>query len=511
MSDAELVRAALEPYPERRREAGIGRLEILGRAWWSYVQCMRRAVPPQAFPESDVAAGELPAAAAVLRRRLGRAPGAADLLAGQMALAVRALVLAGQGTPGAATLRAAWAMLAGAVADLPPQADPAQAAVLAAAMAAGRGLPVHLLTADEEAAAVLAAMAGAPLGLLGLSVARAQGRAGEDVRREAYRADVVCAPLTVVAFDYLRDRVRAGRRLGPLRHAAARLDRASPLRRLSLRGLGQAFVLDAEAVMVDRAHVPLALREAPADAAAEAQPPVLARISLPDFLGRYLRLAACADAAGASAGDYRRLYGLPVAGDPVAGMAPVDTVVCPDRNAKWHEIAGRATRALSAGRRVLVGLGREGDVAELLAVLAGRGVPGRRLDAGSAPLAAGEAGLLLPDAFDRPPVAAGPPLTILLGEGFPGMRLDRRLAAAAARRVGDAEWACVFSRDDEVLAGRGRLPPERLVPAPVARFLGRALYRQAQGRAGRRETAVRAGLLQYDRHLDNVLAFAGEG
>ncbi|MBL8486360.1 MAG: hypothetical protein JNK22_04675 [Rhodocyclaceae bacterium] len=503
MSEQELFRAAREAYPERRPEPGLGALERLGRTLWSWAGRRRAALgapgrPPPAVPEGEA---DLPAASATQRRRLGSPGEAADARARLLALACRAAVLGGQPEPSAETRRAAWAMLAGAVADLPPGADPVTAAVLAGAVAAGRGLPVHLLAADEPAAAALADRAAALLPRLGLTAAGIGARTPEAERRAAHAADLVCLPLAVAAFDYLRDRVRMGRRLGPLRHRMAAADPGSPLRGLVMRGLGHAYVLDADALMVDRAHAPLVLREDPG----AAEPAILARTSLPDFLGRYLRLGACAPAAGLSARDFRRLYGMPVVG--TAPAAPPIGGVFATREEKWEAIAARAADARRAGRAVLVGIAA-GDADGLAAALEARGLSCRRPGAGSPDPA--DAVLVLPERYGAPPLPEGP-ACLVLAQGFPGARLDGRLAAAVRRRVPEATCEGLFSLDDEVMEPAGPAVPGDWLPAAAAAPLRRWLYRRAQARAGRRETEVRVGLVQYDRHLDNVLAFAGEG
>lgn len=505
MFDADFAVAARDAYPERRRDAGLGRLEPLGRTVWTYVGRTLAARAPAAFattlagPARD---GDLALAAAALRRRLGHRQHAEDARLRLLAMGARAAVLGGLGEPSTDTLRAAWTMLAGAVADLPPGADACTATILAGGTAAGRGLPVHLLAEDDQGAAALADRAAAILPRLGLTVAGIGARTGEPERRDAYAADVVCAPLQVLAFDYLRDRVRMGRRLGALRHRMAAADGGSPLRGLLMRGLGHGFAVNADGIMVDRAHTPLVLRD---DPQAE-QPAMLARLSLPDFLGRYLGLGGCAPAAAFSARDFRRLYGMPVVGGGT--RLPAIGEVYADRAEKWRAIAARAVEARHAGRLVLVGVASADDAEALAALLEARGLACRRpgAPASDAPDPA-DAVLILPDRFAAPPCPAGP-VSLILAQGFPGGRLDGRLVAAVHRQTADARCACLFSIDDEVIAfGGAGWPGGHLRAASLRRWF----YRRAQARAGRRETEVRVGLLQYDRHLDNVLAFAGEG
>ena len=79
-------------------------------------------------------------------------------------------------------------------------------------------------------------------------------------RAAAYRCDITYCTNKDLAFDYMRDRLRAGRRLGNLRRKVAGLassDRGTDS--AMLRGLHFAIIDEADSVLIDEARTPLIL------------------------------------------------------------------------------------------------------------------------------------------------------------------------------------------------------------------------------------------------------------
>lgn len=172
---------------------------------------------------------------------------------------VLAMYAAACGTlPAPEVLAAARAMLRRRVADLPDPAQQRQAAAFAAAAFSLCGIPVHLIAAGDASARRSAQAMQEPMAALGLSVGCVAAGADLAARREAYRADVVCAAYREIGNDYLRDRLMLGGRRGRMHSALERIaGDAPPAERLWLRGLQCAVVEDADVVLIDDARVPL--------------------------------------------------------------------------------------------------------------------------------------------------------------------------------------------------------------------------------------------------------------
>jgi preprotein translocase subunit SecA len=154
----------------------------------------------------------------------------------------------------------AYAMIRGMIAEMATGEGKTLAATLAAATAALAGVPVHVVTVNSYLAVRDAEAMGRLYRFLGLSV----GVVTEDVsphdRAAAYRCDITYCTNKDLAFDYMRDRLRAGRRLGNLRRKVAGL--ASVDRRTDsaiLRGLHFAIIDEADSVLIDEARTPLIL------------------------------------------------------------------------------------------------------------------------------------------------------------------------------------------------------------------------------------------------------------
>jgi preprotein translocase subunit SecA len=153
-----------------------------------------------------------------------------------------------------------YALLRGMIAEMGTGEGKTLAATLAAATAALAGMPVHVITVNSYLAARDAEALRPLYEFLGLSVGVITETVPAAERGAAYRCDITYCTNKDVAFDYMRDRLRLGRRLGNLRRKAARLSHgAATLEASLLRGLPFAIVDEADSVLVDEARTPLIL------------------------------------------------------------------------------------------------------------------------------------------------------------------------------------------------------------------------------------------------------------
>ena len=154
----------------------------------------------------------------------------------------------------------AYAMVRGMVAEMATGEGKTLAATLAAATAGLAGVPVHVVTVNSYLAARDAESMGPLFRFLGLTV----GVVTEDIppaqRAAAYRCDITYCTNKDLAFDYMRDRLALGRRLGNLRRKVAGL--TAPPQQADgalLRGLHFAIIDEADSVLIDEARTPLIL------------------------------------------------------------------------------------------------------------------------------------------------------------------------------------------------------------------------------------------------------------
>ena len=157
-------------------------------------------------------------------------------------------------------LLGAHAALRGMAAEMATGEGKTLAAGIAAAVAALGGVPVHLATvngylAERDAAALLPLYTA-----LGLSCGVVTDSVPPSQRRAAYACDITVCTGQELAFDYMRDRLAAGRRVGELRSRVADLARpAGQAPQGLLRGLHFAIVDEADSVLIDEARTPLIL------------------------------------------------------------------------------------------------------------------------------------------------------------------------------------------------------------------------------------------------------------
>ncbi|MGO2113281.1 MAG: DEAD/DEAH box helicase, partial [Pseudoclavibacter sp.] len=138
-------------------------------------------------------------------------------------------------------LQACGALLAGNAVEMDTGEGKTLVGALAAAGYGLAGRHAHVLSVNDYLAERDAAWMRPLFDLLGLEVSWIGQRTARDERREAYRADIVYAPVSEVGFDVLRDRfvVNADEAVSP--------------------ALEVAIVDEADAVMIDEAMVPLVL------------------------------------------------------------------------------------------------------------------------------------------------------------------------------------------------------------------------------------------------------------
>jgi preprotein translocase subunit SecA len=183
-------------------------------------------------------------------------------------------------------------------------------------------------------------------------------------------------------------------------------------------------------------------------------------------------------------------------------------------------VAARVAALRAAGRPVLVGTRSVAASRAISAVLGAAGIDHAVLNAeqdreeAAVIAAAGQAG--------RVTVAtnmAGRGVDILLGEGVAeagglhvilterhdSRRIDRQLEGRAGRRGLPGSAEAILSFEDPLLA---------LLPWHPARWLGvhgaRLLFDAAQARARRAQRRARIDLLEQERRLGTMLAFAGD-
>jgi len=258
----------------------------------------------------------------------------------------------------------------------------------------------------------------------------------------------------------------------------------------------------------------------------------IARLSFQRFFRCFHRLAGMTGTAREAAGEFWRIYRLPVIAIPTNKPCIRERWpdrVFPDENSKWHGIVAEAERLHATGRPMLVGTRSVEASERLAALLAERGLEFKVLnavrhkeEAGIVALA-GEPGRLTiatnmagrgTDIKLGHGVAALGGLHVLATERHESGRVDRQLFGRAARQ-GDPGSAQVFvSAKDELI--RRYLPrplPEALASSVERRLPGRqkmalALFALAQRKAQHLAFKQRQAVLGADSWLDESLSFA---
>ena len=116
-----------------------------------------------------------------------------------------------------------YALLRGLVAEMHTGEGKTLTATLPACTAALAGLPVHIVTVNDYLAARDAELMGPVYRTLGLSVGVIVHGLTPEARRQAYACDVTYCTNKELVFDYLKDRLAAGRQSNDIqRRPAAR-------------------------------------------------------------------------------------------------------------------------------------------------------------------------------------------------------------------------------------------------------------------------------------------------
>jgi preprotein translocase subunit SecA len=264
----------------------------------------------------------------------------------------------------------AHAVLRGIVAEMGTGEGKTLTATIAAAVAALGGSPVHLVTVNRYLAERDAAMAAPLHAMLGLSTACVTEAVPPSARQAAWRADVTVCTNKDLAFDYMRDRLRAGRQDGPLRgRVAAMLSGGAAAGRM-LRGLHFAIVDEADSVLIDEARTPLIL-------SAETRPGPEDDLHDPAVHDRALDLAAALEPGN----DYatfpgQRRIALTAAGRQRLGWLAAGASAPWDQESERDRLVGHALTALRLLRRDEHYLIRDGK-AEIIDEATGRTMPDR--------------------------------------------------------------------------------------------------------------------------------------
>ena len=177
-----------------------------------------------------------------LRQRLARDGFTEELVLDALACASVACERALQLTPTAHQHLAAACMLNQNLVELPTGEGKTVSLILAATVSGLADMPTHVLTANDHLAERDAVQCAACVATLGLRVAYTTPGEDADRRRGVHEADIVYTTARELAFDVLRDdHTDEGRR------------------RPRLRGLCNALLDEADALLLDEAELPLIL------------------------------------------------------------------------------------------------------------------------------------------------------------------------------------------------------------------------------------------------------------
>ncbi len=237
-------------------------------------------------------------------------------------------------------LMAGWALLQGRLIEMHTGEGKTVAATLPASAVALAGYRMHVVTVNGYLAERDAREMAPVYEMLGISAGAVTHGMERDDRRAIYRRSVVYCDNKELAFDYLRDRVAAGRKGSRLHRALGTLFGMAGSDALTLSGLQFAIVDEADSVFIDEARTPLILSVPRADGAADA---------------RYARALAIAGAMQAGT-DYlvdladRRIVLLADGGRTITGLAATSGDPWPSARAR-EELVVQALTALSLYRR----------------------------------------------------------------------------------------------------------------------------------------------------------------
>jgi preprotein translocase subunit SecA len=261
----------------------------------------------------------------------------------------------------------------------------------------------------------------------------------------------------------------------------------------------------------------------------------LARITFQRFFRRYAHLAGMTGTAHEVVGELAGVYRLNVLRIPThrpSRRHDAGRRMFVDGADKWAAVVACAGAKSESGRAVLIGT-RSVEKSEHLSVLlaeaglrhtvlnarqdreeaeivAGAGQPGRIT------VATNMAGRGTDIRLSRSVAELGG-LHVILTEYHESRRIDRQLFGRGGRQGDPGGYECFASLEDEILRRFGWTALDHLArglargePSLVAQAVAWLALRYAQARAAHLSAQARQATLMRDRHLDTMLAFAGE-
>ena len=165
-------------------------------------------------------------------------------------------------------LRGGYLMILGQLVEMDTGEGKTLTATLTAATAALAGVSVQVITVNEYLARRDHDLLKPLYERLGLTTGLVCEEMSADDRRLHYRADISYCTNKTLVFDYLRDRIAFGDRMGPMTMAFGALVGDGAHDAL-LPGLQFAIVDEADSVFIDEARTPLVISASRTDAAAE--------------------------------------------------------------------------------------------------------------------------------------------------------------------------------------------------------------------------------------------------
>jgi preprotein translocase subunit SecA len=256
----------------------------------------------------------------------------------------------------------------------------------------------------------------------------------------------------------------------------------------------------------------------------------IARMTYQRFFRRYGKLAGMTGTGRHVAGEFWRVYRLPVATIPThkpSRRVAATDLVLPTLEEKWRRIVERAAELHATGVPVMIGTSSVAGSEEASRRLHEAGLAHEVLNAAQD----GNEAAIVAQAGERGRITvvtnmAGRGTDIPLGPGVPEMgglhiimserhearRIDDQLAGRAGRQGEPGHVEAILSLEDPILASDGPALLRQAAP-PLAKLLGdegrRLVIRLAQLHAERLHAGMRMALLRSDTQSQKTLAFAG--
>ena len=257
------------------------------------------------------------------------------------------------------------------------------------------------------------------------------------------------------------------------------------------------------------------------------------QLTFQQFFVRYLKLAGISGTLGGAGRELRAVYGLQMVRVPSRLPRQVrqgPTRLFRDSDALWRAVAARAGELRAAGRPVLIGTGTVRQSEALSAVLAGRGLPHRVLNArqdreeSAVVAAAGQPGCITvatsmagrgTDVEIGPDVAARGGLHVILCQLNASARIDRQFLGRTGRQGQPGSCEVMVALDFELL--QRWLPPllQRIADAgadrPWMRWWARVATRLPQALESYTQAQQRVTLARLTETDERALTFSRWG